>query len=103
MYTTHHPCWDAKNRYGLEERLDMDYTNIAHLFPVIEKKAGGSSDQFVLTMEMNGISLDDVRRFSEYKGNFPGMDPLEYPQNYKDALIKIENIEKIKNFIKENS
>ncbi len=139
MFTTHHPCWDAKNRYGLHEVMDMDFAGIAHLFKkqyekpqIIEtpavvhcpapeskdlnwedgikkkkKKEPGikltSSDPFELTMVTNGISLEQVKAFSESKGNYPGMDPLEYPQIYKDALIKIENIEKIKNFIKENS
>lgn len=28
MYTQHHPCWDAKNRFGLPEELDMDYEAI---------------------------------------------------------------------------
>lgn len=32
MYTQHHPCWDAKNRFGLPDELDMDYSAIAHLF-----------------------------------------------------------------------
>lgn len=32
MYTTHHPCWDAKNRFGLPEELPLDYSKIAHLF-----------------------------------------------------------------------
>ncbi|WP_041137870.1 ATP-binding protein [Beduini massiliensis] len=32
MYTTHHPCWDAKNRDGLPEELPFDYATIAHLF-----------------------------------------------------------------------
>lgn len=32
MYTTHHPCWDAKNRHGLPEELPFDYTFIAQLF-----------------------------------------------------------------------
>lgn len=32
MYTTHHPCWDAKNRDGLPEELPLDYGAIAHLF-----------------------------------------------------------------------
>ena len=31
MYTSHHPCWDAKNRYGLPEELDMDYSYIAQV------------------------------------------------------------------------
>lgn len=29
MYTQHHPCWDAKNRYGLPEEADFDYSVIA--------------------------------------------------------------------------
>lgn len=32
MYTTHHPCWDAKNRFGLADELPFDYSQIAHLF-----------------------------------------------------------------------
>lgn len=28
MYTTHNPCWDAKNRYGLADELPMDYEAI---------------------------------------------------------------------------
>lgn len=32
MYTTHHPCWDAKNRDDLPEELQLDYSAIAHLF-----------------------------------------------------------------------
>lgn len=32
MYTTHHSCWDAKNRHGLPDELPFDYTAIAHLF-----------------------------------------------------------------------
>lgn len=32
MYTTHNPCWDAKNRDGLPEELPLDYSKIAHIF-----------------------------------------------------------------------
>ncbi len=28
IYTSHHPCWDAKNRYGLSEEIPMDYEQI---------------------------------------------------------------------------
>lgn len=28
MYTQHHPCWDAKNRFGLPEECDFDYVVI---------------------------------------------------------------------------
>lgn len=30
MYTTHHPCWDAKNRHDLPPELPLDYKEIAH-------------------------------------------------------------------------
>ena len=29
MYTTHHPCWDAKNRFDLKDELPFDYQQIA--------------------------------------------------------------------------
>lgn len=32
MYTSHHPVWDAKNRFGLDEKLDFSFGSIAHLF-----------------------------------------------------------------------
>jgi len=38
MYTTHHPCWDAKNRQGLPEKLPFDFGQIAHCLPGTEKK-----------------------------------------------------------------
>ena len=28
MYTEHHPCWDAKNRYGLPSEMDFSYESI---------------------------------------------------------------------------
>lgn len=32
MYATHHPAWDAKNRFGLPDEMDMDFANIAQCF-----------------------------------------------------------------------
>lgn len=43
MYTSHHPCWDAKNRYGLPEELPFTYDAIRSIIegdgqqPVQEK------------------------------------------------------------------
>ena len=41
MYTTHHPCWDAKNRDGLADELAFDYAAIAQVIPV----PGGASPE----------------------------------------------------------
>jgi len=32
MYTTHHPAWDAKNRYGLPDELPFDFSQIVKIF-----------------------------------------------------------------------
>lgn len=32
MHTTHHPCWDAKNRFGLPDKLSFEFSQIAHCF-----------------------------------------------------------------------
>lgn len=29
MYTSHHPCWDAKNRFGLADELPFGFSSIA--------------------------------------------------------------------------
>ena len=33
LYTSHNPCWDAKNRDGLPEELPFEYAAIAHCIP----------------------------------------------------------------------
>lgn len=34
MYASHHPCWDAKNRYGLPDEMPFDFKQIESLFDV---------------------------------------------------------------------
>lgn len=33
LYTTHHPAYDAKNRFGLPDSMPLDYSGIAHVVP----------------------------------------------------------------------
>lgn len=33
MYTQHHACWDAKNRWGLPEQIPLEYAAIAAYIP----------------------------------------------------------------------
>jgi len=33
IYTSHHPCWDAKNRWGLPEEIKMDFAEFAAAMP----------------------------------------------------------------------
>lgn len=34
MYTTHYPCWDAKNRLGLPDKLAFDFSVISAVFNI---------------------------------------------------------------------
>lgn len=38
MYTTHHPCWDAKNRFDLPEELPIEYAAIERCFENVPAK-----------------------------------------------------------------
>ncbi len=40
MYTAHHPCWDAKNRFGLPEEVPMAWESIAPL--IRDTRASGT-------------------------------------------------------------
>lgn len=97
MYASHHPCWDAKNRYGLPDQMNMDFGEIAHLFDY--KQLNPKKDPFVEAVIAEGLTITDIRDFSEYKGNFPGVTPTDYPAEYKEALLRPEVIEKIKDYI----
>lgn len=66
MYTSHHPCWDAKNRVGLPDVLDLNWKSIAHVF---ERKVESAAtvenserdeqlEQLKILMELDGITED---------------------------------------------
>ena len=47
MYTQHHPCWDAKNRHGLDPELPFEFDRIAHIFtdiPTIVQNTPAASE-----------------------------------------------------------
>lgn len=66
MYTAHHPCWDAKNRYGLPETVPMDFEPIAKLFEGITIKKNDVDYRLKLreymkdmTKEQKAFIIDD--------------------------------------------
>lgn len=88
-----------RNYYGFDgAKTDEE---VAKMDEKVKTKTSDPRD-FELAMRVNGLTMEQVQAFSEAKGNFPGIDPLGYPQTYKDALMKLDNIEKIKKFVKEN-
>lgn len=60
MYTSHHPCWDAKNRHGLPDELPLDYAAIAHCIP-------GSNAAPVTRQEPQAAQAQEPNREAEQK------------------------------------
>lgn len=114
MYTTHHPCWDAKNRCGLPDELPFDYDSIRHIFESTpaapsepdrtlaiehkdfleiidddepEKAEQQSSDipkAVADLMKMDGITAEEVQKVVFARGQFPADTPIK---NYGDDFI----------------
>lgn len=51
MYTNHHPCWDAKNRYGLEDELPFDFVEIAHIIKDVMRNMKTENEDRKFTVE----------------------------------------------------
>ena len=88
-----------RNYYGFDGAETDE--EVAKMDEKVKTKTSDPRD-FELAMVVNGLTMEQVQAFSEAKGNFPGIDPLNYPQKYKDALMQLDNIERIKKFVKEN-
>lgn len=65
IFTSHHPCWDAKNRHNLPEELDLAYSNIASIF-----EASGQAIPITLTPAT--VKVDVVDKIPEP----PAMDTV---------------------------
>lgn len=111
MYTTHNPCWDAKNRFDLPDELDLDFKSIAHLFsdvtpqeikkPADEKQKGVDLVTKVKKMvEDSGITEGQLESVVIAKGHYPEGTVLEeYSADFINRWI-IPNFKKIVETIK---
>lgn len=108
MYTQHHPCWDAKNRYGLPEEIPMEYAQIRFIFegatapvqpapvpapvqspePAAEPAAGGIPKALCDLMAADGITDAQIRRAIAMKGYFPEEMPIsDYPAEFVEGVL----------------
>lgn len=61
MYTTHHPCWDAKNRWDLPDEVEFDYSSIAHCIPsVLNNTDIHKSEPIKKTEPENTVPVADI-------------------------------------------
>lgn len=98
MYTTHHTCWDAKNRYGLPEELPFRYSEIAHIieggsrkvtekFPEVKTETPTVSSVTPQPEPMPSKSVEQP----EAKAEEPKQDP---PTNVNSAIVTDADLDK---------
>lgn len=104
VYTSHHACWDAKNRYGLPDELDLDFKGIAHLFgtqrpkkPPISKENTESEllSKVKELIKNSGVSESEVEDIVTAKGHYTKDQHLaDYKEDFLARWI-IPNFKKI--------
>lgn len=67
MYTTHHPCWDAKNRFGLPEEMQLDYSGIAHIFEETVQPQTAASPNISKKIDQLGSELEPIIKETKSK------------------------------------
>lgn len=111
IYTSHHACWDAKNRFSLPDEINLDFKEIAHLFsdkaplkaPVLQENK--ESDLLTKVKEMikeSGVSEADVEDIVTTKGHYAkGQHLADYSEEFLARWI-IPNFKKILETINTN-
>lgn len=97
MYTSHHSCWDAKNRHGLQEELPFEFAAIAHVFdtqiksmPTVQPVV--SSALVKETFDINQQYMNDIVDVKKEPEVKPAeIDYAGIPQALAD-LMKKENV-----------
>ena len=112
MYTTHNPCWDAKNRFGLPEELDLSFDPIADLFcehgpKKAEIKPTETKERTNITklkemISAANITIEDMQKVVAERGHYALDANIE---TYSDDFITrwvIPNWKRIVEAIKSN-
>lgn len=103
MYTQHHPCWDAKNRYGLPEEIPMEYAQIAQIYAPVQpletppatapstsatEVQPGIPQSLADLMAASGITEQQIRAAVAMKGYFPEDMPISaYPEDFVSGVL----------------
>ncbi len=97
IYTSHHPCWDAKNRHGLPSEMELDFKNLAHVFETTAAATAKSTpaqqptptaerpiDKLRALMERDKISEKDIQAVAASRHQMPPDKPID---EYTDQFI----------------
>ena len=110
LYTAHHPCWDAKNRFGLPDEMPFDYAGIAACIPgttpapapqpeppaetvpkallVPDLIALGVPEKLAPLMSANNVTPEELQAVVGKRGYFPEDMPIrDYPADFVEGCL----------------
>ena len=99
MYATHNPCWDAKNRFGFADSMDMSFDEIASAFKAPADIKEDTIAELRKMFQDAGIKEDDIMAYLKAKGQTEGSSLEEL--SLKILQFVKTNSEKIITKIKE--
>ena len=109
MYASHHPCWDAKNRCGLPDKMDLSYDAIKKIFESPAQTApkppvtSEGLEKVRELMNKAGVTESDVQKLVAEKGHYSADTPIsQYSEKfltgwiirYWDQILKLINAAK---------
>lgn len=83
MYTTHSPAYDAKNRFGLDNELPLDFKSIEHIF-----KMNQSQSKNEQPVEVNLKPISEEKVAIEPKAAELNVETVYQPTEYTEEELK---------------
>lgn len=83
MYTTHSPAYDAKNRFGLDNELPLDFKAIEHIF-----KMNQSQSENEQPIEVNLKPISEEKIAIEPKPTEMNIETIYQPTEYTEDELK---------------
>lgn len=84
IHTTHHAAWDAKNRFGLPDEMDLDKNVLAPLYDAIQPTKT-LLEQLQDMMVDAGVSEAEIQKVVADKGHYSADTPISA---YEDRFIR---------------
>lgn len=98
MYTQHHPCWDAKNRFGLAEELPFDYQQIAHIFSTTPTALTSQPQQVTQptpAQVQQTVVPQNTQTTPVDLSGFEDVTPVDIPEGIPKALAYLMSANKV--------
>lgn len=88
MYTTHHNCWDAKNRFGLDDKIPMEFKSISSVIGGDLEKPKQKWQVLKEKMNADGVDEFDLQNLVGLRGWALSTDEISsYSSELLDFLL----------------